>query len=384
MSDDVFQKLEDLLATVDPHSVFDFLERQFRFDKKYPHVFETMLMRMRFELGLPLIQTGPLDLPDLERRAYEEGFIKAAREVGTLYLADGNVVRAWPYFRAIGETAPVAAAIACLPEQEDIGPIVEIAFYERVHPVKGFELILHHYGTCRAISSLMQYPAVDGRDECLGIVSKHMETELVDNLKRTIAQVEGQAPESRCVTELINGREWLFENHAYYIDTSHIQSVLQMCIDLKDPVTLRSALELAEYATHLSSMYQYSGQPPFESYSDFVAYLRTLLGIEPEDGVSYFRAKLDKADLEQVGNAPAQLMVNLLTRLGRHEGAIDVFLSHLRNADPAQLTCPNVSQLCQMAGAFNRLKQVSLQENDLLSFAAATLQSLPSSSNSKS
>jgi hypothetical protein len=374
MAENVFERLESLLSGRNPETVFDFLEKQFREDKKYPHLFETLLMRKRREMGLPLIQTGSLDLPDPQRRDYEETFIRAAREVGALYLADGNVPRAWPYYRAIGETAPVAAAIERIQEMEDIGPIVEIAFYEKVHPVKGFELILNQYGSCRAISSLMQYPGVEGREECLAILVRRLENELFENLKRTIEQVEGQAPEAQSVSQLVSGREWLFENHAYYIDTSHIQSVLQMSIDSKTDETYRRALELAEYATHLSSMYQHAGQPPFECFGDYVVYFRMMRGISPEEGVRYFKSKLEAADLEQIGSAPAQLVVNLLVKLGRHREALDVFLEYLRQVDPSQLSCPNAVQLCQMAGAYDRLKEVSLQDNDLLSFAAASLQ----------
>ena len=374
MAENVFERLESLLSKRDPESVFDFLEGQFREEKRYPHLFETLLMRKRCEMGLPLIQTGPLDLQDPQRKDYEESFIRAAREVGTLYLADGNIPRAWPYFRAIGETAPVAAAIERIEEIEDIGPIVEIAFYEKVHPVKGFELILNQYGSCRAISSLMQYPGVEGREECLSILVRRLESELFENLKRTIEQVEGKSPEAQSVSQLIGGREWLFENHAYYIDTSHIQSVLQMSIDSKNDGIHRRALELAEYATHLSSMYQYAGQPPFEGFGDYAVYFRTLLGISPEEGVRYFKNKLEATDLEQVGSSPAQLVVNLLVRLGRQQEALDVYLKYLRKTDPTQLNCPNAVQLCQMASAYDRLKEVSLQDNDLLSFAAASLQ----------
>ncbi|MFN8008039.1 MAG: hypothetical protein U0V70_13655 [Terriglobia bacterium] len=374
MSEAVFQQLENLLARREPSLAFDFLENQFREAKKYPHLFETYLMRKRFELGLPLIQVGPLDLPDAQRRAYEESFVQAAREVGRLYLADGNIPRAWPYFRAIGETAPVKAAIEALGELEDITPVVEIAFYEKVHPVKGFELILSQYGSCRAISSLLQFPGVEGREECLAILIRRLSTELVENLRRTISQVEGQTPESANLAELLKNRDWLFESHAYYIDTSHVQSVLQMSIDSRDEQILRQALDLAEYATHLSSMYQYGGQPPLENFGDYAVYFRTVLGVSPEEGIQHFKSKLSAPDPEQSPSSPAQLVVNLLVRLNRPLEALDVFLTHLRQADPAQLSCPNAVQLCQMANAYDRLKEVSQQDNDLLSFAAASLQ----------
>ena len=40
-----------------------------------------------------------------------------------------------------------------------------------------------------------------------------------------------------------------------------------------------------------------------------------------------------------------------------------------------RLACPTVPQLCQMAGEYRRLMSLARQQGDLLSFAAAALQS---------
>ena len=66
--------------------------------------------------------------------------------------------------------------------------------------------------------------------------------------------------------------------------------------------------------------------------------------------------------------------MNLLVRIGRPAQAADIAMEHLAEADPQFLTCPNALQLCQMAGDYSRLAQVSRQRRDLLSFAAATMQ----------
>jgi hypothetical protein len=96
------------------------LIEKFREEKKYPLVFEARLMKSRHALGLPLIQNERLeDLPEAKRVVHERDFMAAAREVGGLFLADGDIPRAWPYFRAIGDSAPVAAAIEKLQPQEN-------------------------------------------------------------------------------------------------------------------------------------------------------------------------------------------------------------------------------------------------------------------------
>jgi hypothetical protein len=53
------------------------------------------------------------------------------------------------YFRAIGDSSPVAAAIENVAPAENQESIIEIALHERVHPRKGFELILADFGICR-------------------------------------------------------------------------------------------------------------------------------------------------------------------------------------------------------------------------------------------
>ena len=50
-------------------------------------------------------------MPKETEKAYQEATVDAAREVGSLFLEDGQIPAAWPYFRAIGEPAKVAEAI---------------------------------------------------------------------------------------------------------------------------------------------------------------------------------------------------------------------------------------------------------------------------------
>ena len=376
MSDNTFHLVEQALRSGGSEAGFDFLARRFREEKDYPRLFEARLMKKRHELGLPLIQIDQLeDLPNDVRRTYEEGFIQAAREVGNLFLADGNVQRAWPYFRAIGETAPIAAAIEQIESQEEIAPIIEIAFHEGVHPRKGFELILSNYGICRAITSFHQYPGRNGREECLRLLIRRVHGDVVENLQRTISRNEGQAPETRSIPELIAGRDWLFEGNSYYLDTSHVVSVIQFSLELNDPETLALGLELTEYGSHLSSLFQYRGDPPFQNvYLDHGIYLRALLGEGVEEAIRHFRNKLTEGDPSARGSEPAQVLVRLLARLERYAEAIEVSLEHLHPLDPTQLACPSVLQLCQLAGDYTQLMKLAREQGDLLSFAAGVLQ----------
>jgi hypothetical protein len=332
-------------------------------------------MKMRHELGLGLIEidTKP-ELPKEIGTSYHQAQIRAAHEVGQLFLEDGAIEQAWPYFRAIGETAPVAAAIEKLEPREEMAAIIEIALYERVNPRKGFELLLKSYGTCRAITSIQQYPAEEGRIECIGLLVRTLHGELLENLKRTIAEKEGNAPETTSVTALIRGRDWLFGAFSYYVDSSHLLSVIQLSLDLEDSDRLKLALQLAEYGTHLSSEFQYRGTPPFDSYEDYFYYLKALIGQEVEGAIAHFRGKLPQEPGPAEDFNPAQVLVGLLARTRRYPEAIEVSREHLTTIEPAQLTCPNVYQLCQLGRDYQRLKELSRDQGDLLSFVAGILQ----------
>jgi hypothetical protein len=375
MDDPAFDRLEGALRSEGCEQTFDLLAQTFRERKEYARLFETRLMKARRALGLPLIQVDSADdLPAEKRRVYEEAFIAAAREVGGLFLAEGDIPRAWSYFRAIGESAPVAVAIEKLEPREGMEAVLEIAYHERVNPRRGFELILAQYGVCRAITAFDQYPGREGREECLGLLVRTLYTDLVESLKRTIVQREQAEPPAQGIRELIAGREWLFEDNAYYIDTSHVASVLRLSLEARDPNVLRQALELAEYGTHLSPMFHYRSEPPFEDiYADHGMYLRALTGDDEEGAIAHFRRKVAECAPEEAGTIPAQVLVSLLERLKRYGEAIGVSLEHLRDADFSQLACPSVVQLCELAGDYERLKQVARERGDLLSFAAGAM-----------
>ena len=239
-------------------------------------------------------------MPKELQQAYQDAYVQAAREVGELILADRNIPQAWPYFRAIGDTGPIIQALdtfdvpdADTPEsQEALGSTIHIAFQEGLHPRKGFELILKHYGLCRAITMFSAYPQRDGRNESLRLLVRSLHGQLVDNLKRAISDVEGAQPESHSIAALIEGRDWLFENNAQHTDSSHIAPVLRLSAELDDKETLRLAVEIADYASRLGPMFQYSDDPPFERvYEDRGIYLRALLGEDVDRAVQAFRRK---------------------------------------------------------------------------------------------
>ncbi|MBI1358006.1 MAG: hypothetical protein GC160_27030 [Acidobacteria bacterium] len=373
MSVETFESLREAWRQGGPSAGFERLCADLLADRNYPGLFEARLMRKRAELGLPLILNGPpQDFTDEQRREYEQAQVAAAREVGELFLRDGKIDRAWPYFRALGEADAVRQALEEADPAEDAAdPLIDIAFHQGVHPRRGFQWILERHGTCRAITSFGHYPGEDGRDQSAALLLDHLYGELFTNLRRAVEQVEGKPCEQTTIGELIEGRDWLFEGGNYYLDSSHVSSVVQMSLDWHEPAMLRKVLELTEYGRRLNEMYQFKGDPPFENvYEDIGIWQRALLGEEPDAAVAHFRAKLPP-EPDPWGDPAGQALVRLLLELERYDEAIDVAIERLGDLDPARLSVPSPAEICQLAGRHDRLAELAESKGDILTFAAA-------------
>src|SRR5258708_1886492 len=128
MNPATFEELERTLKTEGATAALDRLCTRLREEKDYDNLFYARLMAKRHELGVSPVPTAPTsDVPPDRQAEFEEGIRQACREVGGLYLAQGNIPQAWAYHRMIGEPAPVEQALAeRRPGQdEDLEPLVQ-------------------------------------------------------------------------------------------------------------------------------------------------------------------------------------------------------------------------------------------------------------------
>lgn len=376
MPEDVFGTFDQLLESENPSAGFDLLLARFRAAKDYRSVFEARLMKKRLELGLPVFLTDDLSaLPSELREAYGQEVTEAARDVGELFLSDGEIAQAWPYLKATGDSARVADAIERVTPGDGLNRIIEIAFEEGVHPAKGLELIAAKYGICRALSAFEISAVRKDREKCIAVLARNLHAELVERLGDAIEQEEGSRPASTSIAQLISGREWLFGEYRTYLDNSHLASLLQHCPEVTDDGLLRIFHELCEYGKRVSPEVRVQCQPPFEDGCiDFEHYVEALLGIDVESHLAHFRRKVTEAAPERVMSLAAQVLVGLLARLARYDEALEVALTHFPNVGSADLTCPAAPELCRLARRFDRLKELARERGDWLSYAAATLE----------
>jgi len=377
METEAFQGLEDTFRSGGPGAVFDSLIQRARREKNYRLLFSVRLMQTRHALGLPLIETEPVNnLPAEQLSCYEKGLREAARETGELFLSDGDIVSAWPYCKAIGEQAAIALAIENVKGGEQLERVIEIALHEGVNPRKGFGLILEHHGICRAITMFSAVRDFASRQECLRLMVRSLYGQVAAGLKETIASVEGAAPDTDRIAELMAGRPWLFEGNSYYVDSTHLTAILRFTPELEDVETLRMAVELAGYGRSLAEMFHFRGEPPFEdTYADHAVYLRALLGEDVGQAIAHFRRKAGEPESAPGDTTPAEVFIELLMRLGRYAEAVEASLEFLPNSEGIQLSCASATQLCQMAGDYRRLREVARKRGDLVGYAAAVIQS---------
>lgn len=382
MSDSTFTELEATHSRDGATPLVDRLISELREQKDYHRLFDALLLKKKHQMGLPLIRPASFDdVPEAQQSEFEEAYIAAAREVGDLFLAEGNIPRAWLYLRTIREPAKVTAAIDAfeIPAEgsERTEELINVALYEGAHPVKGLELLLRTHGTCNTITAFdqhIQQVPVEQRRQAAALLARELYSDLRDSVARDIERHGEKMPEGPSLRELISGRDWLFADGNYHIDVSHLHSVVRFSrfLDKGDP-ELDLARQLAEYGSHLATQFQYAGEPPFDDYYRAHAeYFRVVAGDDLDAALSYFRQKLDSAEDERDRPLLAFVLVDLLCRAGRLEEAQQLAEQHLRDIEePAGFS---FSRLCRQSGRIDRLREIARERGDLVTFAAALIE----------
>jgi hypothetical protein len=382
-----FETLEHTLEMHGPARMTEELCRELRSKKDYHGLFYALILKDRLRLGLPPVHSGRFDdiPPDLQK-PFDEAIREAARTVGQLYLDEGDIAAAWPFFRMISEPGPVAAAIELAKiteeEGEKLQQIISIALHEGAHPVKGFKLVVQRYGICNAITTFGQgaVQAPEAREQCLKLLVRTLYNELRERLaadlesRGLVVPRISQAGGGGAIAQMLLLLPPFTEEEFYHIDLSHLSSVVQFSIDLPVCEEMRLAQELCAYGMRLAPKFRNPGEPPFEDlYEDYHAFFSVLLGDNVEENLARFRAKAETANADET-TLPGEVLVMLLHRLGRDAEAVQAFARYLGSVDARRLSCPSLPELCQITGDYGPLVEVSLRRGDLVNYAAGLLQ----------
>ncbi len=353
-------QFEELTNAESVSDILDQLAQSLREQGKYHELFEALKLQVRHRLDLPLLYNDRSDqLDDATRDQLETGLINACREVGLLLLEKGDLVDGWMYMRPVGDRQAVTDVLKKTPvDESNLDDFVQLAISEGLDVGRGFEVVLEHYGTCNAITtfeSALHERSADQQRDAAAILVRHLYEELKTNVVADIQQQSGQAPTETSLQSLFDDRDWLFDNQAYHVDTTHLASVLRFARLLDDPNDLQMALEMARYGERLAEVFQYQGDEPFaEVYTSHATYFQALLDVDRDASVDYFAQKAASLDPQQHGTVAIEVYIDLLARIGRAADAVQEALKAFDQQIPPGLM-PMLMELCQEAGDFQPL-----------------------------
>jgi hypothetical protein len=375
----LFERLRAALASKGPRTAVEQLVADLRKAEDFQNLFYALLLKKRVELGVSPFPTGPsTELPPETHEPYEQAIRAAGREVGHALLERKQYGQAWAFFRMLGEPEPVKAALEAYAPgpDEDVYPVIEIAWQNAVLPKKGFDLVLDRHGVCSAITMVSSSDITgnaDLRDYCVGRLVRALHAQL---LERVRGDAEGRGltiPASASIKQIVEGHPELFAEDSYHIDTSHLSSVVQMSTYLSRGPDNNLARELCIYGRKLSKSLQGHTEAPFEEgYEDYLAFLNIIAGVEVEKGLARFRAKAEREAAEG-STYSAQVYVNLLLRADRPAEALAAAKQFLLAEDDRNLICPGVAELAKKAGDFATLAESAQARNDPVAFLAGLI-----------
>lgn len=376
-----FDDLQSVMAQGGTSAVLDRLADLLRQHKKYHELFEALKMKVRHQIGLPVLyrETGD-DLDESLRTRLEEGLLGACRDVGALLWKDGKIREGWMYLRPVGDRAAAARALSEIePNDTNLDEFVEVCLHEGVDASRGFRLVLQHYGTCNAITtfeSAMRQRTPGEQLDAAGLLVKHIHHELLASVVADITRQQGKSPQETTLRELVADRDWLFGDYSYHLDTTHLASTVRFARLLDDPALLRLALDLTEYGRRLSKQFQYQGDEPFgDIYPSHALYFQALLGENQPAALEYFRAQAEASNPQEHGRAAVEVYIDLLARLGRYDEAIE---STIRFTPPGTFPvgfAPSLLELSGKAGKYAGLMAYCRSRDDLLGFATGLVHS---------
>ena len=382
MTENAFEQIQNRLDNSGLSAALDELVDQLRVENKYHDLFEALKMQLRLRLGLPLRHRDDSEIEnDAIQTQLEEGLLAACREVGTALMKLGQVRAGWTYLRPLANRSEVANMLTELQvTDENRDEIVELALQEAIDPIRGYKLVLEHYGTCNAITtyqSLMYSEAAAQLPELTGLLVDHVYNELTASIRSDIAaRSESSKEESdseATLSDMINKHPWMTGNGFCHIDVSHLGSTVRFSQSLQNQSQIRKAVEMCEYGDRLDEKLKYPGDDPFtDLFASNRIYLRALIGENIDEALDFFGKRAREVDAYHEGTAPIDVYVGLLKRLGRHEEAIHVFLE--LNADSGRTDIANrLFELCDRAGDYDRFADFCRQREDLLGFATGLL-----------
>lgn len=401
--DELFTELADSAAAEGPTAMLARLGGRLRARRRWHALFDLRLLEARLALGLPA--TAPIAVVDPQvREQLDERSIAACLEVGWPLLEEGQVTAGWMYLRAAAQPADVARRLAEIAAEilaaggeadaetatqagndeaaaARLEEILNVTLWEGIDPALGIRIVLQTQGTCSAITAFEQavsrLPAAR-QEPAAALLVHHLHDEVTRALAADLEHrgiAVAAAGAVAALPELLAAVGP--ESQGLHVDVSHLQSVLRIARVCTAPATVRAAWELACYACRLPREVVYPGEPPFEDVGQASRlFYGAQLGHDVEEAVAAFRRAATVARINETGTLPADTLVLLLHRLGRHREALHAALERPAEGPmPSTMLAtgmlPTLIELAAAADGWDDLLEACRARGDEITFATA-------------
>ncbi len=377
---DVFAQLAE--HRDDLPGMLEAMVQHFRDTRQPAELFESLKMRVRHRVGLPLVASeDEVTRPDDIERQLEQGLLDACREAGTMLIEDGKVREGWMYLRPTGDLELARGLIAEVEiNEENYDDMIQILLHEGIDIGRGYQAVLEHQGTCNSITLYEQAIVNRGKRDRRAAASRlleHLYQELIELVRGDIARREAPAGPEETLAEMIEKRRWVLGEGGYHLDTTHLASTVRIASVLDDREQLTKAWELTQYGRQLNPQFQYPGEEPFvDFYPAYAAFYATLLGEQVEGGLRLFERKARTVDVMQHGTGALETYIDLLDRVGRPTQAIEAAIELVPDDVPPQRIVPLLLEMAGRAAcandlsAFDRILEYCQRRGDVLGYAA--------------
>ena len=375
-----FAELQQGFARDGIDGLLSVLESSLRRDKKYHELFEALKIRVRHHLGLPTLDNGLGDsLEATQRDALETGLLESCRDVGMALLRDGRIREAWMYLRPAMDPKSLIKQLDQVPvNDENRDEMIELTLHEGLDVARGYAMVLEHYGTCNAITTFQSFAHGKTRSDLqdpVKLLVEHVYQELTQSVRAHIEREESTEPSEDSLAQLIAQREWLFGEFSYHIDASHLSSTVQAARFLDDPRLLRMCLEMTDYGSRLNPQFQYPGEEPFvETYPSHRLYFQVLLDEDRTKALRFFEEKARAIDAYEQGTAAVETYIDLLSRVGRFNEAIEAQIELIPDNVHTTGLAPDLLELAQQAQNYDSVLKHYQNRGNLLAYATGLLQ----------
>ena len=313
--------------------------------------------------------------PGPDARALRAGDPRSRPRSRASLLERNRYSQAWGFFRMLGEPEPIREALEAYDPgpDDDVYPVIEIAWQGGVLPRKGFDLVLDRHGVCSAITMVSSSDLsanAELRDYCVGRLVRAVHEQLCERLRGDLDGAEGR----RCRRDASISADrrgapgTICRGRVPHRHVAPVERGADEHASARRARRTSSAQELCSTAARLAPGLQGHNEAPFEEgYDDYLAFLKVIAGAvrPPSPGTRRMsmRGSLGSGEGQARGGRGEQLrgagVRELAAKANRPAEALAAAKEFLMAEDERNLICPGVNELAKKAGDFAAMAEAA-------------------------